>query len=49
MESAEYRYPTVEEALRRGWFIDATSDDIDLSGPDGSAENPYPVIAGVGK
>jgi hypothetical protein len=41
MKASEY--PTVAEALRRGLWIDDTSDDLDLSGPDGSPENPYPV------
>jgi hypothetical protein len=31
----EVSYPTIEEALARGWFIDAASDDIDFSTPDG--------------
>jgi hypothetical protein len=43
MESDMSTYPTVEEALANGMWIDSTSDDLDLSGPDGSAENPYPV------
>jgi hypothetical protein len=34
---------STEEALADGMWIDSTSDDLDLSGPDGSAENPYPV------
>jgi hypothetical protein len=36
-------YPTIEEALAHGFFIDATSDDIDFDSPDGSPKNPYPV------
>jgi hypothetical protein len=31
----EVSYPTIEEARARGWFIDAASDDIDFSTPDG--------------
>jgi hypothetical protein len=41
MEAAEY--PTVEQAITAGMWIDSTSDNIDMSGPDGSGENPYPV------
>jgi hypothetical protein len=41
MEAAEY--PTVEQALRAGMWIDDTNDDLDLSHPDSSPENPYPV------
>jgi hypothetical protein len=26
-----------------GSFLDTTSDDIDLGGPDGSSANPYPA------
>jgi hypothetical protein len=44
----EYNYPRVEcmtadELREHGWFIDATSDDIDFDSPDGSPEHPYPV------
>jgi hypothetical protein len=35
--------PTTDELREHGWFIDATSDDIDFSTPDGSPEHPYPV------
>jgi hypothetical protein len=31
-----------KELREHGWFIDATSDDIDFSTPDGSPQNPYP-------
>jgi hypothetical protein len=31
------------EALPKGFWIDDTSDDIDLSSPDGSAKNLYPA------
>jgi hypothetical protein len=38
-------YPTIEEALAAGMFIDVTSDDIDFTEPccDGSPERPYPA------
>jgi hypothetical protein len=31
------------DLARPGSFLDMTSDDIDLSGSDGSSANPYPV------
>ena len=42
IEHMDTAYPTTEEALARGWFVDATSDDIDFSTPDGSPLNRYP-------
>jgi hypothetical protein len=36
-------YPTIEEALADGMFIDATSDNISFDEPDGTPEHPYPV------
>ena len=39
----ERKYPTPAQAVKEGFFIDNTSDDLDLTAPDGSEEHPYPA------
>ena len=35
--SKSFKYPKVERALKKSWWIEESDDNIDIAGPDSSA------------